>query len=328
MGVAFASGEELQSSPLRISSFPPVDIHGRVKNQAGLPIVGAKVEVKSYMLFVRRGPTSGSPICFGLSRSASEEEQGVVRHANGLVALTDYQGNFCIASAPAITGKLELTISHPDFAKLETSYLPYQPMMHLTLQEGATIKLCLKLPDGTPAVGFCFFLEGRAEQALGNTHRDGDSDAAGICEFRCMPPGRYVLRYFGGPEEPWALPVITIDRLSLGETRQISATASRGSVLCGRVLEATSKAPIPYAEVRFESEIYPFSASTFQASYTNADGSFEFGYAVVPGRFSVEVSAQCGRKRIGQCHEVTIGTEPRTEMTLYLSLPKVDVDQC
>jgi hypothetical protein len=176
-----------------------------------------------------------------------------------------------------------LTITHPDFATLETVYYPYQPSLRLTLQPGAAVRLRVSLPGGRPASGFEFVLEGQPDGANANTHRAGVTDAAGECELRTLPPGSYIARYLGGADGPWAVPAIDVSGLAEGEQREIAVTAVAGSVLCGRVLEAETETPLHHAEVRFEGAAYPGTASTFQAEYTETDGTFAFGYAVAPG---------------------------------------------
>jgi hypothetical protein len=217
-------------------------------------------------------------------------------------------------------GMLRLAVSHPDFATLEAEYYPYQPSLHLKLQAGAAVRLYLTLPEGGPARGFQFHLEGGPEEANAYTHRHGATDEAGLCELRSLPAGTYTIRYVGGGDRPWAVPAVAVPSLAKGEWREVRVAAVKGSILCGQVQEARSGAPIQHAEVRFESETYPGTASTTQAAYTDGEGRFAFRYAVAPGPLRVCVSAWHEGKRVGQRHQISVGHDARTERTYSLPL--------
>jgi hypothetical protein len=209
-------------------------------------------------------------------------------------------------------GVLRLAVSHPGFATLEAEYYPHQPK----LQPGAAIRLSLTLPDGGPARRFQFLLEGGPKEAKGYTHRDAATDEAGRCEFRSLPPGSYTIRYVGSDGGRWAVPAIVMPALAKGEGREVRQSALAGSTLCGTVREARTGAPLRHAEVRFEGELYPGTASTTQAVYTDGEGRFAFGYAVAPGPLRVNVSAWHEGKRVGQWHQITVGRDARTELPL------------
>jgi hypothetical protein len=83
--------------------------------------------------------------------------------------------------------------------------------------------------------------------------------------------------------DAWAVPAIPVPGLAEGERRDIPVAAEAGSVLCGQVCRSGSGAAVRHAEVRFESDRYPGTASTFQAAYTDGEGRFEFPYPVAPG---------------------------------------------
>jgi hypothetical protein len=320
IGYTIATGEELKNSPVRLTALPVADIRGRVVDEAGLPVAGAQVCVDLYLFFVGRGPYPEAPINFWLSRTRPQATPSWEKVID-LTALTDASGCFLIPNAPAMPGELRLSVSHPHFATLETDYYPHQPMMQLTMQAGAAVKVQLTLPDGTPAVGFEFNLEGLPEGAEASTHRDGTTDGMGRCEFLSLPSGSYTIRYLGGADRPWAVPAVMVTNLGKGERRRLTVRAVEGSVFCGRVLAAGSKAPVRHAEVRFESEAYPDTASTFQAAYTDVGGAFVFRYPVAPGPFEVCVSAQHEGKWVGERHRIVVSSEPRTDLTFYLPMP-------
>jgi hypothetical protein len=319
LGYAIASGEELEASPLNLVALPTTDIRGKVKTESGLPIAGAKVEVYLYLLFVGRGPYPSAPVNFWLSRP-------IHRRVTSLTATTGQDGEFVISNAPMVP-LLCLTASHPDFASLETDYYPYQPPLELGLKAGALVRIKVALTDGSPGVGFDFNLEGVPDGANCATHRDGVTDEVGHCEFRALPPGNYTVRYLGGGKEPWAVTAVPVPDLTLGEQRDILVRAVPGSVLCGRVCEGTSKKPIIHAEVRLESESYPETASTFQATYTDSQGKFTFRFPVAPGPLDVCVSAHHQGKRVGKWHQIVVGPEPRTELVFELSLTEGNAGQ-
>lgn len=317
IGYVIATGDELAQRPIRLTALPPADITGVVLDEQGHPVEGAKVEVEYYLLFVGRGPYPNAPVNFWLSRPSRQPGQSPERVAD-LAATTGPDGGFVIPNAPAMPGELRLGISHPDYACLETAYYPFQPTMRLVMEPAAAANVRVALPNGKPAVGFHFHLEGVPDGESRATHRRGTTDESGRCELGQLRPGSYKVRYLGGAQEPWAVPVLVIPNLARGEQREIALTAQRGSVLCGRVLEADSESPILHAEVRFESESYPATASTYQAAYTDASGVFEFPYAVAPGRLDVFVSRHERGRSFGRRQTVLVGNEPRTEVTFYL----------
>jgi hypothetical protein len=309
LGFVVASGEELARAPARITAVPRADLRGQVVDEDDRPVAGGRVEVDHYYFFVGRGPYPSAPINFWLSRSGEQVAD--------LAAVTGVDGSFLIPSAPAMPGRLDLTVSHPDFATLEASYFPFQPMVRLVMQPGSVVRLRVALPDGSPARRFTFVMEGAA-------YRTAETDAGGVCEFRALPSGSYTARYIGGGPGGWAVPAVTIPDLGAGEKRDVPAGAVAGSVLCGRVCEEQSGAPIRFAEVRFESATYPGTASTFQAAYTGADGAFAFRYPVVPGSFTIRVSSFRSGRSVGQRHRIVVGTEPRTELNFRLPVAGED----
>jgi hypothetical protein len=251
---------------------------------------------------------------FWLYRSSFEER--VV----DLAASTGADGFFVIPNCPAMPGQLCLTITHPDFATLETNYFPHQPSVRLVMKAGAAVRVAVALPDSTPAVGFRFNLEGVPDDEHCSTHRDGVTDESCHCEFRSLPPGNYTVRYLGGGPEPWAVRAVAVPRLTKGEQRELTVSAVAGSVLCGQVCDATTKAPLLHAEVRFESPSYPATASTFQAAYTDVEGKFILPYPVEPGPLDVCVSIFHHGSRKGGWHKITVGTESRTELAFEIPM--------
>jgi hypothetical protein len=220
-------------------------------------------------------------------------------------------------------GRLDLAISHVDFATLETQYFPFQPPVRMTLQPAATVRICLTLPDGQPAPGFKLILEGIPNGAHSSICRSGDTDNAGICTFTGLPVGNHTIRYHGGAAEPLAVPAIRIAGLGKGEFREIARQAVPGCIICGRVLNADSKLPVEHAEVRFQNREYPRTASTFQAAYTNTNGSFEFRYAVAPGVYDIAVTTTYQGERIGHGYSLNVERQPRIDQTFFLELPAV-----
>jgi hypothetical protein len=313
MAFTIATGEELASSPLRLIAIQAVDVRGCVVDEDGVPVVDAKILVTHYF-FVGRGEYPSAAVNFWLYRSSQHDR--VV----DLAATTGADGSFVIQNCPAMPGQLRLAIIHPDFATLETDYYPHQPWMQLEMKAGATVRIAVALPDGTPAAGFRFILEGVPDEENCCTHRDETTDGGGHCEFRSLPPGDYTVRYMGGGPEPWAVRAIVVPRLTKGEQRELKVPAVAGSILCGQVCDATTKAPLLHAEVRFESADYPVTSSTFQAAYTNADGKFAFPYPVVPGPLNLGVSIFHHGSRFGKRHKVTVGTENRTELDFEIAM--------
>lgn len=198
LSYAVASGDELARSPLRLAALPTEDIMGCVCDEAGRSVAGARVEAGLYLVFVGRGPHPSAPVNFWLSRAGER--------ACDLAAATGPDGRFVIPGAPMVPGQLHLTVAHPDFATLKVAHYAYQPPMRLTLQAGASVGLQVSLQAGAPAAGFTFMLEGVPEGSGRATHRDGETDEAGRCEFRSLPPGSYTARYLGGGPSPWAWP--------------------------------------------------------------------------------------------------------------------------
>src|SRR5262245_53139208 len=214
IGYVIASGDELDASPVSLAALPPVDIQGRVADQNDRPVAGGRVNVELFRLFVGRGPYPSAPVNFWLSRPGQGPESWP-RKVTELTAVTDAVGYFLIRGAPALA-KLDLTVEHPDYATLETSYFPYQPTMRLVMQPASSVRIRLQLPDGRPAAGFAFVLEGKPEGSGGYPHRDGVTDEAGVCELGGLPAGSYVVRYYGGAAGPLAVPAISLPGLCAG----------------------------------------------------------------------------------------------------------------
>jgi hypothetical protein len=321
VGFLVASGEELASSPARLLAVPNADIQGAVRTASGSAVGGAAVEVHYYRFFVGRGPCPNAPVNFWLSRP-SREPGGFRERLTELDVTTGPDGKFVIANAPMMPGTLSLTVSHPGYATLEAEHYPFQPTHSLALQAGAVLRLRVALPDGRPAVGLTFNLEGRSEGASREPYREKKTDAGGVCEFRSLPPCGFIARYFGGGEGPWAVPAVRVTPLAEGERREIAVEAVAGSVLCGRVCETGTGEPILQAEVRFEGERYPRTGSTFQACYTDESGEFAYDCPLAPGPLTVYVSAWHQGQRVGRRHTVVIGQEPRTELVFDLPVPR------
>jgi hypothetical protein len=320
LGYVIASGDEL-SAPALLRAIPRENIRGIVQTEDGLPVPGARVEVYLYLLFVGSGPNRTAPVNFWLSRPSRQPGQPRQRITD-LVAFSGPDGHFVIPNAPMMPGQLRLTVSHPDFATREIEHYPFQPMLRLALQPGAMVGFHATLADGKPAVGSFFCLSGVPEGTNWAIHQDGVTDEGGQLQFRSLLPGSYTVRFLGGANGPWAIPAIPVPSLRKGEQRELEVQAVEGSILCGRVLSTESKKPLVQAEVRFESETYPATASTVQAAYTNAEGEFAFRYAVAAGLFDICVSAWDRGKRYHEWHQVSVGSEPRTEMTFYLPVPE------
>jgi hypothetical protein len=318
MGFAINSGDELASSPLRLTALAAVDVRGIVVDEDGLPVVDANVLVARYLLFVGRGKYPNAPVGFWLYRSSFEDR------VMDLTARTGTDGFFVIPNCPAMSGQLCLTITQPDFATLDTNYFPHQPKMRLAMMAGATVRIAVAVPDNTPAVGFAFNLSGIPDEAHCSTGRDGVTDESGHCEFRSLPSGNYTVRYLGGGPEPWAVPAIAVPRLAKGERRDLTLQAVAGSILCGHVCDAMTKAPLHHAEVRFESPSYPRTASTFQATYTDVEGKFTFPYPVEPGPLDVCVSIFHHGSQFAGWHKITVGTENRTELAFEIQMSPND----
>lgn len=317
LGYTISSGEELLNSEARLLALPLSDIRGTVLDETWQPIADAEVEADRYFTFVGRGPVPFAPINFWLYRAPGGDAPLEAR-LRDLVARTGADGSFVIPRAPQIPGGLRLLVSHPGFARAQTPWHPQQSEIILRMRPGASVFTRIALPDDGPAVGFRLHLEGAPDGDRTYTHRWGETDKAGQWALSGLPPGTYTIRFLGSSAPRWALPALPVPELHKGEKREISATAVRGSVLCGRVLQSGTKAPIYRAEVRFQSEAYPRTGSTIQAAYTDAEGRFEFKYPIVPGPLDVAVSVSHQGKRIGRRHKIVVRDEPRTEAEFLL----------
>jgi len=288
-----------------------------VKDEVGEAIEGAKAEVTLYLTSVGIGPHPDAPINFWLSRYSRSQPERFERLSD-LSATTDGAGNFTIPEVPVIPRSVSLAVSHPEFARLELSHGPSQGFLDLTMRSASSVCLRVKLPSGAPAVGFSFNLEGTPEGSGACTHRHEMSDEDGNCEFTGLPAGDYTIYFLGATDQAWAVPAIQVPDLTQGERRDISVPAVRGSVLCGRVVDSETGAPIEYVDVRFESDAYPRTASTFQAACTDQNGEFRFRFAVAPGGLEVRASKWEGETCRGKRCEVEVEQKPETRLEFEL----------
>jgi hypothetical protein len=324
LGSIVSTGEELVQSWVRLTPLPTIDFRGRVTDERGQAVAGARVEADLYLLRVGRGPYPNAGLNFWLSRPEPGTEWGQAK-VSDLVAVTAADGSFVVPRTPAMPRGFRLQVSHPDHATLELTHVPHQEPLQLTLRPGAIVRMRVELPGGTPAAWFRFSLEGEPEGETWSINRVGVTDATGVWEIRALPAGHYTVRYEGGGGGAWAVPAVVFD-VGEGEQREVSVTAVEGSVLWGTVCETGTGVPILHAGVRFDSDAYPDTASTFQAAYTDEEGRFEFTYPVAPGPLRLRVHAYRQGKAVGQTHQIVVERQPRTELSFSLNMPKGDAE--
>jgi hypothetical protein len=346
IGYIVASGDELLRESVCLTALATVTVRGRVVDDASRGIEGAAVESDHYFLPVGRGPHPHAPVNFWISRG-----RGV--RITELTARTGEDGSFCLSEVPVMPGGLWLRVTNPGRADLKIRYDPLKPLPPVVIKAAAEVRVRVLLSDGSPAPGLCLRLSGRAVDApdtcgitgipvgvVGHQDRDADTDGEGRCLFGGLAAGNYSIHYVGlverleawqrqglqrrdysipqidGPRDRLALPVIEVGPLAGGERREIEAGAVEGSVLCGTICQAKTRAPIEHAWVRYEGAAYPRNGSALQSAYTDAEGRFATWTALVPGPLTVWVSAVLGGKRLRFQHEVVVRREPRTELDL------------
>jgi hypothetical protein len=359
IGYTVASGDELGSGPVCLTTLATTAVGGRVVDDAGRAVQGATIESDHYFLPVGRGPHPHAPVNFWISR-------GRGFRVTDLTTMTGEDGSFSLTDIPTMPGGLQLRVTHPGLAGLHVHYDPLQPLPPLVMKAGAEVRVRVLLPDGSPARGLCLELGGLADDrsnscgitgipvgAVGCEHRYAETDEEGRCLFGGLPPGDYSIRYVGlvekieairrqgllpwdqsmhsvaGPRDRLALPVIEVGHLAEGERREIQICAVEGSILYGTVRQADTGEPIENATVRYEGASYPLTGSSsisaaLQSAHTDAHGRFASRTALVPGPLIIWIAAKSGGKRVRLQREVVVGPEPRTALDLTIPFESND----
>ncbi|MFH0925125.1 MAG: hypothetical protein V1872_05750 [bacterium] len=159
-----------------------------------------------------------------------------------------------------------------------------------------TIKLQVRI-NNKPAIGASFVIEKEGDRKV----LDDSSnycfllDKNGECIFDELSPGDYVIRLSGSPTDYpgyTAVPV-SLNGLKKGEDQVIQVNLVEGTIISGYVTDSLTGAPVQCAEIRYQSDIYPFTDTMLQAANTDAQGFYKFWTPIVPCLLQITVSAFC-----------------------------------
>lgn len=244
------------SARVRIDAPAPhrTALRGRVLDQRGTALVGAKVALSPWNPFQMETPAvaetqsdSTGAFALGLDR---EQSEALESNGHGFVVSAELAGYVPASTVVGTTGELELVLVE-------------RPLVRGRLLD----------PSGAPARP-----PGRVSltvvDAAGRAHPSSvDIDASGAFESSELVPGK--LTSAEGRARGFAFAKLEPELdLAAGARHELDLTLAPGSVVRGIVVDEESKAPIPFAEVWAQSWSYQ-PDSIEPSTVADAGGRFE-----------------------------------------------------
>ncbi len=227
-------------------------ISGRVTDEAGKPMSGAKVRLRSGSLF---------------------EEEDVVRYAE---ATTGADGTFSIGNAPGKSGSL--VVRGPGYAPSSQFSMQRAGTEKITLRAGGTVSGTVLDPAGKPAEGAIVLSGSLAAK----------TDASGTYRLVGVPPGTRTIEAQAKGDLVARSDVV---RVKKGEPAEVSLRLARSASITGSVTDEKTRRPLPGVRVSASSGGFSFrpAQTTSRRARTDAKGKFRIAGLAARG-YSIQAS--------------------------------------
>jgi len=227
-------------------------VSGRVTDEAGKPVSGAKVRVRSGSLF---------------------EEDDVVSYAE---ATTGADGAFSIGNAPGKSGNL--FVRAPGYAPSSQFSMQRTGVEKITLKSGGTVSGTVLDPAGKPAEGVIVLSGSLAAK----------TDASGTYRLAGVPRGTRTLEAFGKGNLVAENDSV---RVKKGETSEVPLRLARSASVTGNVIDEKTRRPLPGVRVSASTGGVSFrpSETASRRARTDAKGKFRIA-GLATRRYSIKAS--------------------------------------
>jgi len=227
-------------------------VSGRVTDEAGKPVSGAKVRVRSGSLF---------------------EEEDVVSYAE---ATTGADGAFSIGNAPGKSGSL--SVRAPGYAPSSLFSMQRTGVEKATLKKGGIVSGTVLDPAGKPAEGVIVLSGSLAVK----------TDASGNYRLAGVPRGTRTVEALG--KEDLAARNDAV-RVKTGESAEVSLRLARSASVTGSVIDEKTRRPLPGVRVSASTGGFSFrpGETTSRRARTDAKGKFRIA-GLAARRYSIQAS--------------------------------------
>ncbi|HEY3172555.1 MAG TPA: carboxypeptidase regulatory-like domain-containing protein, partial [Thermoanaerobaculia bacterium] len=239
----YDSSEDVEIDDLELPAAE--NVSGRVSDEAGKPVSGAKMRVGSGSLF---------------------EEDDVVRYAE---ATTGTDGAFSIANAPGKSGSL--SVRAPGYAPSSQFSMRRSGAEKITLKAGGTVSGTVLDPAGKPAEGAIVLSGSLAAK----------TDASGTYRLVGVPPGTRTVEVLGKGDLAARNDAV---RVKTGATVEVSLRVARSASVVGSVIDEKTRRPLPGVRVSASSGGFSFLGNGAPSRRTRTDAKGKFRIAGLAAR--------------------------------------------
>jgi RNA polymerase sigma factor (sigma-70 family) len=263
-----------------------LDLHGTVVDAAGRGVHGARIAAVTY-------PWRAASVLNHAAHDLEDATAATRSARDGTFALRLARGR-----------SVALRVAADGFATLEMSSVLAGERVRVTLRPGVRLVVALTDAEGAPLDGAAVrvFASGNAEQGIDLEVR-GTSGADGICAFDGLPPG---LKVFVAPTHAKGYGSWTAVALPENGDIRTEIRLKPGRTLTGRVIDASTRAPIAGARIGM-------NWTMEMAVATAADGTYALpgwtGHGVQEVRVRAEGYAS-DEKVVGAAEQVDFALQP------------------
>ncbi len=293
-GFAFANAP-LKGETVEIRLEPGATWRGKVTDEAGTPVAGAKVSVRSAM---KKGDWESRRDLQGEKNEAAYQTQ------------TGADGAFAVADAPADLG-LEWSVEHPDFTLKRGNEAPANAAFSTQLAPGGSLRGRVLGLDGKPLAGVMVY--GSVGRYGGGN--DGKTDAKGEYLIKSLAAGTYSVGAYlvERKSQGFVLPRVKDVAVEIGKIAEApDIRAVVGVEIKGLVRDATSKKPLEGASLNAQ-------MGNDGGGFGVTDAAGRFTLRVLPGRYKIYVAGPPeGYARVEGQQEVVAGEAAPAEVVFDL----------
>ena len=316
---------EARGGPIEVRTWDRGPVTSRITCTDGRGIPGAAVTVSAYRVRVAGAP--GEPytevqftLCSGeVLPGGSYQPLEDVRGASG------EDGCFEIPNVPLSSAGLTLTLSHPEYGRLDdVACTPGGEPVSAVLRRAASIVFKASQADGSPAADMGLCLVRHSSGPFCTIHREGTTDEEGRAAFDELNPGRYEILARTSSEAPvrWVFPAVHIADLAEGTTSHVDVEVVKGCMVSGRVVDGRTGEALPGAKVAFTNEAQPtrhVCGYGMQSVKCDESGRFALAVPVAPGKTQFRAMASKGGEFLGGQFDVEIEGGDRLSIEFRLT---------
>ena len=246
----YDSSEDVELDDVELPSAEKVS--GRVTDEAGKPVSGAKVRVRSGSLF---------------------EKDDVVHYAE---ATTGSDGAFSIGNAPGKSGSL--SVRAPGYAPSSQFSMQRTDVEKVTLKKGGTVSGTVLDPAGKPAEGVIVLSGSLAVM----------TDASGNYRLAGVARGTRMVEAQGKSDLVAENDSV---RVKKGETSEVPLRLARSASVTGSVIDEKTRRPLPGVRVSASTGGFSFrpGETASRRARTDAKGKFRIA-GLAARRYSIKAS--------------------------------------